>query len=116
MEPAWDTQNPLPEDVAEAEETSEGASEVMAQPACFAQGQCTLLDHLTPHQRHPQKQQGQKIPLGDIGQPQRAQDISNVHWASTQRIIILVQKQAEAQELPEGECHYNCEYDCDAHL
>jgi hypothetical protein len=89
----------------------------MAQPVHFAQEQCTLLDHATPHQRHPQKhagakqKQGQEIQLGDIGQPQRAQDISNVHWG--QHPYAGSQKQAEVQELPEGECHYDYDYDAD---
>jgi hypothetical protein len=94
----------------------------MAQLVHFAQGhmaQCTLLNHQSPHQKHPQKQTGaqqmqdQQIQLGDIGQPEKAQDISNVHWGQhPEKYFADSQKQAEAQELPEGECHY----DYDAHL
>jgi hypothetical protein len=95
----------------------------MAQPVHFAQGhmvQCTLLDHPTPHQKHPQKRagakqkQGQKIQLGDVGQPQMAQDISNAHWGQhPEKYYAGSQKQAEAQEHPGWECDYD--YDHDAH-
>jgi len=90
--------------VAEAEETSERVSDVMAQPVHFAQGymvQCTLLNHPTPHQRHSQKQVGEKQKQGQKGQ-------------YPEKYCAGSQKQAEAQKLPEGECHYD--YNCDTHL